>query len=132
MTQSQHHSSRSSSSSSSGSAVFLQPHSVELLHTSSYHLFPTMASVITANNSSVCSRCVRIQGLTMPGDSVPMVRFCLAEWPDCLCMHCCRCSVCVDRCMADNLIQRILTPVHLYLNLPDAHFDTYCKAQDDM
>ena len=68
----------------------------------------------------------------MPGDSVPMVRFCLAEWPSCLCMHCCSCRVCVNRCMADNLVDRIMSAVHPYLSLTDAHIHTYCKAQDDV
>ena len=90
-----------------------------------------MAAVTTDNNLLVCSRCIRIQGLPLPGDPAPMVRFCLAEWPDRLCMFCCSCSECEDRCILHDVIRRISADVYMYLHLPDEVFNRYCKAADD-
>ena len=90
-----------------------------------------MAAATPNNILLVCSRCIRIQAVPLPGDTTPKVRFCLAEWPDRLCMFCCSCSICVDRCILHEVALRISADVHMYLYFNDFDFNRWCKAADD-
>ena len=69
-----------------------------------------------------CMRCTITQVVPAPPEAVLVIRFCVAEYPRHLCMFCCSCSICRNRCIEGY--------AKLYLHLGDHDFDEYMQRQN--
>ena len=91
-----------------------------------------MAAVAPVNVIQ-CMTCTRIDGLPLPGDSALHVRFCLAEWPNRLCMYCCTCTICMRVSYSqEGLFRRMQMSISHFLYLSDDDFKRYCSIEDEL
>ena len=79
-------------------------------------------AAVQQGNQMQCSICGLRQVVPQPREALRIVRFCVARWPQRLCMFCCTCNICVALC--------IYVDVQLYKGLTDNDFNTYIKRQD--